>query len=75
LKKELFAFIGIFIFLATLMHMSVWFSHPLEHIMALPNAGVYGMGAYHPLIFTILVYLIFVLIRSIFRLLKKSIGR
>lgn len=75
MKKELYIFIGIFLFLAIGMHHKEWLSHPIEHIMALPHAAVYGMGAFHPLIFTTMAYIVFVIIRSIFRLFKRVIGR
>ncbi len=40
-------------------------------MMALPNAGAYGIGAIHPLVFTLIVYLV---IRLPF-LLKKLFTR
>lgn len=63
MKKELIIFLVIFLFLAIGMHFKEWISHPIEHIVALPIAGAYGLGAVHPLIFTLLVYLIFISIR------------
>jgi hypothetical protein len=71
MKKELSIFVGIFLFLAIGMHFKEWISHPLEHIMALPSAGAYGIGAIHPLVFTVVVYVIFVMLRGIVRLFIK----
>jgi hypothetical protein len=71
MKKELSIFVGIFLFLAIGMHFKEWISHPLEHIMALPSAGAYGIGAIHPLVFTMVVYIIFVMLRGIVRLFIK----
>jgi uncharacterized membrane protein YphA (DoxX/SURF4 family) len=72
MKKEAAIFLGIFLFLAIGMHHKEWFSHPIEHIMALPKAGAYGFGPLHPLIFTLMLYVLFVLIRSIIRLFGGS---
>ena len=72
MKKDGMIFIGIFLFLAIGMHFKEWISHPIEHIMALPNAGAYGLGAIHPLIFTIFVYLIFIFFRAIQRLIIRK---
>jgi len=71
MKKELYIFIGIFLFLAIGMHFKEWVSHPISHIAALPASGAYGIGAIHPLVFTFAVYIIFVLFRSIYRGIKK----
>ena len=71
MKKELTIFIGLFLFLAIGMHFKEWLSHPIDHIMALPTAGAYGIGAFHPLVFTVALYLVFVIIRGIVRLFTK----
>ena len=72
MKKELLIFGGIFLFLAIGMHFKEWLSHPIEHIVALPSAGAYGLGMIHPLIFTILVYLIVAFFRGLAKVFKKS---
>jgi len=56
MKKELIIFVGIFLFLAIGMHFKAWISHPIDHMMALPSAGAYGLGPAHPLIFTLVLY-------------------
>ena len=71
MKKELFIFIGIFLFLAIGMHFKQWTSHPIEHIMALPHASSYGFGWEHPIVYTLAVYLIIGLLRLLFR--KKKV--
>ena len=71
MKKEFTIFIGLFLFLAIGMHFKEWMSHPIEHVMALPSAGAYGIGAFHPLVFTIALYVVFVLLRGIVRLFTK----
>jgi hypothetical protein len=71
MKKELLTFTVIFLVLAIGMHFKEWMDHPVEHLMALPDAGAYGIGALHPLVFTLIVYIVFVLLRSIIRLLKR----
>ena len=71
MKKELSIFIGLFLFLAIGMHFKEWMDHPIEHAMALPTAGAYGIGAVHPLVFTLVIYIPFVIIRGIVRLFRK----
>jgi len=71
MKKELTIFIGLFLFLAIGMHFKEWLSHPIDHLMALPTAGAYGIGSFHPLVFTLALYLVFVLARGIGRLFSK----
>ena len=71
MKKELTIFIGIFLFLAIGMHFKEWLSHPIDHAMALPTAGAYGIGPFHPLVFTLALYVVFVLARGIGRLFSK----
>ena len=72
MKKELMIFIGLFLFLAIGMHFKEWTSHPIEHLMALPHAGAYGIGAIHPLVFTTILYLIVALFRGIVRLFRRG---
>lgn len=75
MKKELFIFMGIFLFLAIGMHFKEWVSHPISHIVALPAAGAYGLGALHPFIFTLMIYIIFVLFRSIYKGIKRLVSK
>ena len=70
MKKEMMIFFGIFLFLAIGMHFQEWFSHPIDHAMALPKAGAYGIGPLHPLVFTLIIYVVFVIFRSIYRLIR-----
>jgi hypothetical protein len=72
MKKELTIFIGLFLFLAIGMHFKEWISHPIDHIMALPTAGAYGIGPFHPLVFTVALYLVFALFRGIGSLFTKK---
>ncbi len=71
MKKDFAIFIGIFLFLAIGMHFAEWIDHPIEHAMALPHAGAYGLGAFHPLIFTTIIYIVFVIVRSFVKLFTK----
>ena len=69
MKKELMIFLGIFLVLALGMHFKEWMSHPIDHIMALPKAGAFGLGPFHPLIITTFFYLVLALFRGIAKLL------
>ncbi len=71
MKKELYIFIGIFLFLAIGMHFKEWLSHPVEHVEMLPSAGAYGIGWMHPLVFTVALYLVVGLLRFIIKGLKS----
>ena len=75
MKKQFFIFVGIFLFLAIGMHITEWFSHPVEHLLALPSAGAYGLGMLHPLIFTLLAYFIFILVSFISRMIQKTFSK
>lgn len=72
MKKELFIFIGIFLFLAIGMHFKEWIDHPIEHFISLPHASSYGLGWEHPLVYTIAVYVIVWIPRGISKLFKKK---
>ncbi len=72
LKKELTIFIGIFLFLAIGMHFKEWMSHPIDHLLSLPHSGAYGIGAIHPVVFTLIVYIIVWIPRSIAKLFSKK---
>lgn len=67
LKKELFIFIAIFLFLALGMHMTQWLSHPIEH---LHNLAKHKMP-YHPLLYTSLLYFVVGLVRLCIYALSK----
>jgi len=71
-KKEIFIFIFLFLFLALGMHMTQWLHHPLEHLR---NLMTHKMP-YHPLLYTILLYLLVGLMRILFygiaKLFRKS---
>ncbi len=65
--KELKVFIILLILLSLLMHFSAWVSHPIEHFNTLDRSS---LGLWHPIILTLILYIIIALIRwiiSIFR--------
>ena len=71
MKKQLFIFLGIFLFLAIGMHFSEWTSHPIKHITAFPKAGAYGLGMIHPIIFTLIGYAISTIILWLGSMIKR----
>ncbi len=73
MKKQLYTFIGIFLFLAIGMHFKEWMEYPLEHLMALPNSSSYGLGWEHPLVYTLVIYGIVKLISLPFRKKKEKV--
>ena len=74
MKKELIIFAAIFLFLAISLHFEAWTSYPIEHIKNLPNAGAYGFGPLHALLFPLIVYILIAIPRMIIKLIfrKKS---
>ena len=71
MKKELVIIIGIFLFLAIGMHFKEWMEYPIDHLMALPHASSYGLGWEHPIVYTVVVYIIVLMPRMIFRKKKE----
>jgi hypothetical protein len=71
LKKEIWIILIIFFVLSMIFHNKEFMEYPLEHLKNLPNSGAYGLGYYHPLVFTLFVYIIILIPRFIFRLFKK----
>lgn len=72
MKKELFIYLGLFVFLAVGMHFAQWTSHPIEHLMALPHASAYGLGPEHPFVFTLILYIIIGIPRVLKKMLTKN---
>lgn len=75
MKKQLLLFIGVFLFLAMGMHFKEWLDHPVAHLMALPSSGAYGLGMIHPLVFTLIGYVVLIIILALIRLIKKTVVR
>jgi len=70
MKKELLIYMVIFIILALALHPDLLTS-PVERFYALPNSGAYGIGAFHPLVFALLGYLILAVFRGIWKGFSK----
>ena len=71
MKKELIIFFGLLVFLAIGMHFEEWMSHPIDHLMGLPKSGAFGLGAFHPFVFTLFFYLIILLFRAVVKAFTK----
>jgi len=69
MKKELLIYIFIFITLSILTHPN-FISHPINRIENLPHSGAYGLGFFHPFIFSLIIYFFIYLIRFIIRKAK-----
>lgn len=72
LIRELKVWGSIFIIIALGMHHKEFLSHPIDHVMALPHAGVYGLGMIHPIVFSFVIYLISWIPRFIYRIFKRN---
>jgi len=69
--REIKLFIFLLFFLAISMYFHAWIDHPVEHLMALSSAGSYSIMAIHPLFFTLIFYIFFVILRGVVRLFVK----
>jgi hypothetical protein len=54
------------------MHNKEFIEFPLQHMKNLPNSSAYGLGYFHPLVFTFLVYIIFLIPRLVYKLFTKK---
>ena len=70
MKKELLIYMVIFIILALALHPDLLTS-PVERFYELPNSGAYGIGAFHPLVFALLGYLVLAVSRGIWKGFSK----
>ncbi|PIF03933.1 MAG: hypothetical protein CSA86_03970 [Arcobacter sp.] len=74
MKKELIIFTSLFVFLSLGMHFKQWVDHPLEHILNIQYGGAFGIpGVIHPLIFTLILYIIIGVPRLLKKLFSKNI--
>ena len=72
MKKELKIFIVILVVLTLAIHYKEFLEYPLQHLKNFPNSGAYGLGIFHPLVFTAIVYILVLLPRMIIRFFKKG---
>jgi len=72
LKNELTIFLCVLILLSIGMHYKEFLNYPLEHFFALPNSSVYGFGFLHPLFFSIIIYILLLIPRFVFRLILRK---
>ncbi len=70
MKKRIVEFIGLFFILAISYHFQEWIDHPLAHLTAVSGGG-FGLGLIHPIIFTLVVYLLFTIISWLGSMIKK----
>jgi len=68
--KEIIIFFIILLVLSLLQHPD-FFTAPVDRIVELPTSGAYGIGAIHPLVFSVVAYLLFVMARGIGRGIKR----
>ena len=72
MKKELGIFTALLLFLTVGMHFKEWLNHPIEHIMNMSNGGAFGIpGLIHPIVFTLLLYILIAIPRVIAKVLSK----
>jgi hypothetical protein len=72
MKKEFFIIVSILIVLTISTHYKEFLEYPLEQIKNLPNSGAYGFGSLHPLVFTLIVYVLLWIPRGIIKIFTKK---
>lgn len=70
--KELKIYAIVVLVAAFGMHHKQFATHPIEHIMSLPDAGAYGIGVVHPVVFGFVIYLLVWIPRLISKSFKKK---
>ena len=70
MKKEVVIYLVILVVLALAQHTDLLTS-PLERFAKLPEAGAYGLGAAHPLVFALIGYLALGVLRLIYKGIRK----
>ena len=71
-KKEVYIFLVILVVLTIGIHHKELLENPIGHISKLPNAGAYGLGAIHPIVFTTIIYILIGIPRLISKLIRKK---
>ena len=64
--------VGILIILTISIHYKEFLEYPLEQIKNLSSSGGYGFGSFHPIVFTLLIYVLLWIPRSIMKLFNKK---
>jgi len=72
MKKELLIIVSILIILTIAMHYNELLTHPINHISDLSKSGAYGLGGFHPLVFTFVVYILVLIPRFLIKLFKRN---
>ena len=72
MKRELIIIVSILIVLTMAIHYKEFLEYPLEQISGLVESGAYGFGAYHPIIFTLIVYILLWIPRFVIRIFIKK---
>ena len=74
-KRHLSIFIVILLILSISFHIEEWINNPINHIQNLSHAGAFGLGSFHPLIFTFLIYGIVIVPFTIFLKIKRKLSK
>ena len=67
-KREFKIFFLLFFFLSLSMHYSAWIDHPILHLKLLEQSTI---GWVHPIVFTLVIYILIVFLRSIIKIFKS----
>ncbi|HJE02614.1 MAG TPA: hypothetical protein K8U92_01950 [Aliarcobacter thereius] len=63
-------FLITFVVLSLLMHYKEFLNQPIVHIQNLSIAGAYGFGSFHPIIFTAIIFILLLIVKTILKFLR-----
>ncbi|KAB7886553.1 MAG: hypothetical protein CL624_04935 [Arcobacter sp.] len=72
MKKEFLIIVSILFILTITVHYKEFLEYPFEQITALATSGAYGLGALHPIIFSLIIYLLLWVPRLVIKLFRKK---
>ena len=76
IKKELMVYLAVIVVVALSWHHKQWLDHPVEHLIALPHGGAFGVpGIIHPLVFGLAGYLLLGIVRLILKPFFKMFSK
>jgi len=73
MKKEFLIIVSISLILTILIHYTEFLEHPIEHIKLLSSSSAYGFGSFHPIIFTLIIYILLWIPRLILQLFIRKL--
>ncbi len=71
LKKELIFYLILFIVFSLVIHIEMWLSNPLKHLISVFDHPI----PYHPFLYVLIIYILTLIIRVVFSGIKKVLKK